>query len=121
MVTLGCEGERTQTVAEETWLHIRRGISPYTDCSRLKDLAYAPSSGEGNQDGNIEQHSERSRFEDVRVEMEPYLALFEPDRKAGGYVATFPDFSTLEIEKKEIAVPFGRQHKVVVNADLLRI
>jgi antitoxin HicB len=24
--------------------------------------------------------------------MEPYLALFEPDRKAGGYVITFPDF-----------------------------
>jgi antitoxin HicB len=24
--------------------------------------------------------------------MEPYLALFEPDRKAGGYVVTFPDF-----------------------------
>lgn len=25
--------------------------------------------------------------------MEPYLALFEPDRKAGGYVVTFPDFN----------------------------
>jgi antitoxin HicB len=25
--------------------------------------------------------------------MEPYLALFEPDHKAGGYVVTFPDFS----------------------------
>jgi antitoxin HicB len=24
--------------------------------------------------------------------MEPYLALFEPDRTAGGYVVTFPDF-----------------------------
>ena len=24
--------------------------------------------------------------------MEPYQALFEPDRKAGGYVVTFPDF-----------------------------
>jgi len=24
--------------------------------------------------------------------MEAYLALFEPDRKAGGYVVTFPDF-----------------------------
>jgi antitoxin HicB len=24
--------------------------------------------------------------------MEPYLALFEPDREAGGYVVTFPDF-----------------------------
>jgi antitoxin HicB len=24
--------------------------------------------------------------------VEPYLALFEPDRKAGGYVVTFPDF-----------------------------
>jgi antitoxin HicB len=24
--------------------------------------------------------------------MEPYLALFEPDLKAGGYVVTFPDF-----------------------------
>jgi antitoxin HicB len=24
--------------------------------------------------------------------MEPYLALFEPDRKAGGFVVTFPDF-----------------------------
>jgi len=24
--------------------------------------------------------------------MEHYLGLFEPDRKAGGYVVTFPDF-----------------------------
>lgn len=24
--------------------------------------------------------------------MEPYVALFEPDRKTGGYVVTFPDF-----------------------------
>jgi antitoxin HicB len=24
--------------------------------------------------------------------MEPYLALFEPDHEAGGYVVTFPDF-----------------------------
>lgn len=24
--------------------------------------------------------------------MEPYLALFEPDQKAGGYVVAFPDF-----------------------------
>jgi len=24
--------------------------------------------------------------------METYLALFEPDRNAGGYVVTFPDF-----------------------------
>src|SRR5512142_1566191 len=24
--------------------------------------------------------------------MEPYVALFEPDRKAGGHVVTFPDF-----------------------------
>jgi antitoxin HicB len=24
--------------------------------------------------------------------MEPYLALFEPDNQAGGYVVTFPDF-----------------------------
>lgn len=24
--------------------------------------------------------------------MEPYLGLFEPDRKAGGFVVTFPDF-----------------------------
>ncbi|MGH9470327.1 MAG: type II toxin-antitoxin system HicB family antitoxin [Terriglobia bacterium] len=24
--------------------------------------------------------------------MDPYLALFEPGRKAGGYVVTFPDF-----------------------------
>src|ERR1017187_4786243 len=24
--------------------------------------------------------------------MEPYIALFEPDRKAGGYTVTFPDF-----------------------------
>jgi antitoxin HicB len=26
------------------------------------------------------------------MNMERYLALFEPDRKAGGYVVTFPDF-----------------------------
>jgi predicted RNase H-like HicB family nuclease len=24
--------------------------------------------------------------------MEPYLALFEPDREASGYLETFPDF-----------------------------
>jgi antitoxin HicB len=36
--------------------------------------------------------TEGARLEDVRIEMEPYLALFEPDRKTGGYVVTFPDF-----------------------------
>src|SRR5258708_39113 len=28
----------------------------------------------------------------IRTAMEHYLALFEPDLKAGGYVVTFPDF-----------------------------
>ncbi len=28
----------------------------------------------------------------MRTEIEPYLALFEPDREAGGFVVTFPDF-----------------------------
>ena len=27
--------------------------------------------------------------------MEPYLALFETDLKAGGYVVTFPDFGPM--------------------------
>src|SRR5882672_2702507 len=58
MVTVACEGGRTET----------------------------------NQNGDIAEHSERSRFEDVRTAMEHYLALFEPDLRAGGYVITFPDF-----------------------------
>src|SRR2546425_8462571 len=36
--------------------------------------------------------SAQIRFEDVRTAMEHYLALFEPDLKAGGYTVTFPDF-----------------------------
>lgn len=41
--------------------------------------------------------------------MEPYWALFEPDRKAGGYVVTFPDFGygvtqgETEVEAMEMA------------------
>jgi hypothetical protein len=31
--------------------------------------------------------------------MEAYLALFEPDRKAGGYVVTFPDFGYVRIPR----------------------
>ena len=92
MVTVGREGKRAQTVAEEAGLRLRRGISPHTDRSRIEGLAYAAPSHERNQDGDLANDSEGSRFEDVRTAVEHYLALFEPDRKAGGYTVTFPDF-----------------------------
>src|ERR1017187_8899652 len=92
MVTIDCEGERAQTVAQEEGLYVRRGISAYSNRSRLQSHTHAPSSREGNQDRDLAEYSERSRLEDVRTQMEAYLALFEPDREAGGYVVTFPDF-----------------------------
>ena len=64
MVTLGSEGERTQAVAEEAGLRLRRGVSPHSDCSRLKDFAYAQPSGEGDQNGDIAEY-----FKDLDLKM----------------------------------------------------
>src|SRR5476649_928965 len=79
-------------MAEETWLLVHGGIPPHTDCSRLEGYAYAAPPSEGHQNGDTAKHSEGSRFENVRIAMEHYLALFEPDLEAGGYTVTFPDF-----------------------------
>ena len=35
--------------------------------------------------------------------MEHYIALFEPDRKAGGFVVTFPDFGYGAIQGETIS------------------
>jgi antitoxin HicB len=119
---LKSEGERAQAVAEETGLYVHRGVGPHSNRPPLENFAHAPSSGEGNQDGNIEQHFERSRFEDVRIEMEPYLALFEPDRKAGGYVVTFPDFGygATQGETDEEAMEMAQDLLILTIRDFIR-
>jgi hypothetical protein len=43
-----------RAVAEEAGLRLRRGVSPHSDCSRFKDFAYAPPSGEGDQNGTLQ-------------------------------------------------------------------
>jgi antitoxin HicB len=54
--------------------------------------------------------------------MEPYLALFEPDRKAGGYVVTFPDFGygATQGETKEEAMEMARDLLMLTISDYVR-
>ncbi len=47
--------------------------------------------------------------------MLPYPALFEPDREAGGYVVTFPDFSFGVTQGETL------EEATVMAADLLKI
>jgi antitoxin HicB len=54
--------------------------------------------------------------------MEPYLALFEPDRKAGGYVVTFPDFGcgATQGENAEEAMEMAQDLLMLTIADYIR-
>jgi antitoxin HicB len=54
--------------------------------------------------------------------MEPYLALFEPDRKAGGYVVTFPDFGygATQGETEEEAMEMARDLLMLTIGDCIR-
>ena len=54
--------------------------------------------------------------------MEPYLALFEPDRKAGGYVVTFPDFGygVTQAETEEEAMEMAQDLLMLTIGDYIR-
>jgi antitoxin HicB len=54
--------------------------------------------------------------------MEPYLALFEPDRKAGGLVVTFPDFGygVTQGDTREEAVEMARDLLMLTIGDYMR-
>ena len=54
--------------------------------------------------------------------MERYLALFEPDRKAGGYVVTFPDFGygVTQGETAEEAMEMAQDLLMLTIGDCMR-
>jgi antitoxin HicB len=54
--------------------------------------------------------------------MEPYVALFEPDRKAGGYVVRFPDFGygVTQGETNEEAVEMAQDLLTLTISDYIR-
>ena len=54
--------------------------------------------------------------------MEPYLALFEADTKAGGYVVTFPDFGygATQGETAEEALEMAQDLLVLTIGDFIR-
>ena len=54
--------------------------------------------------------------------MDDYLALFEPDRKAGGYTVTFPDFGygVSQGETDEEAMEMARDLLMLTIADYIR-
>lgn len=54
--------------------------------------------------------------------MEPYHALFEPDRQAGGYVVTFPDFGygATQGETDEEAVEMAQDLLMLTIGDFIR-
>jgi len=54
--------------------------------------------------------------------MEPYLALFEPDRKAGGYVVTFPDFGygVTQGETEEESLEMAQDLLMLTIGDCIR-
>jgi antitoxin HicB len=54
--------------------------------------------------------------------MEPYRALFEPDRKAGGYVVTFPDlgYGVTQGETEEEALEMARDLLMLTLEDFIR-
>jgi antitoxin HicB len=62
------------------------------------------------------------RFEVVRNAMEHYTALFEPDRKAGGYTVTFPDFGygATQGETDEEAMEMARDLLLLTIGDYIR-
>jgi antitoxin HicB len=54
--------------------------------------------------------------------METYLALFEPDRKAGGYVVNFPDFGygVTQGETEQEAMEMARDLLMLTIGDYIR-
>jgi antitoxin HicB len=54
--------------------------------------------------------------------MEPYLALFEADRKAGGFVVTFPDFGygVTQGETAEEAIEMAQDLLMLTIGDYIR-
>jgi antitoxin HicB len=54
--------------------------------------------------------------------MEPYLALFEPDHNAGGYVVTFPDFGygVTQGETDEEAMEMAQDLLMLTIGDYIR-
>lgn len=54
--------------------------------------------------------------------MEPYYALFEPDRQAGGHVVTFPDFGygVTQGETDEEAVEMAQDLLMLTIGDFIR-
>ncbi len=54
--------------------------------------------------------------------MEPYLARFEPDRKAGGYVVAFPDFGygATQGETEAEAVEMAQDLLMLTIGDYIR-
>jgi len=54
--------------------------------------------------------------------MEPYLALFEPDRKTGGYVVTFSDFGygVTQGETEEEALEMAQDLLMLTIGDFIR-
>ena len=54
--------------------------------------------------------------------MEHYLALFEPDRKAGGYTVTFPDFGygVTQGESGEEALELAQDLLMLTIGDYIR-
>lgn len=54
--------------------------------------------------------------------METYLALFEPDRQAGGYVVTFPDFGygVTQGESDEEAMEMAQDLLMLTIGDYVR-
>jgi len=54
--------------------------------------------------------------------MEPYMALFEPDQKAGGYVVTFPDFDygVTQGETDQEAIEMAQDLLMLTIGDYIR-
>ena len=54
--------------------------------------------------------------------MEPFLGLFEPDRKAGGFVVTFPDFGygATQGETDEEAMEMAQDLLMLTISDYIR-
>lgn len=54
--------------------------------------------------------------------MEPYIALFEPDSQAGGFVVTFPDFGygATQGESEEESIEMARDLLVLTIGDFIR-
>src|ERR1700688_3474571 len=88
----------------------------------VREYRVCPGTSEETKSRDVAKHYERSRLEDGRTEMEPYLALFEPDRKAGGFVVTFPDFGygVTQGETDEEAIAMAQDLVMLTISDYIR-